>query len=298
MPDLRRLVAVPLLATSSLQALLVLTQTLTDRPIGLSLIEPGAELETIDGLLRSQGTLNHVYETAALSLLAVGVAFITVPDNSRWRTAWIVAAALAGSTVGLTHSRAAVLSVLLMIPFIALTVRMHDRGALQVGGAFLIGLTIAAAFTSSAWALRGDQSTSGDLDDISLGRITLATQALEMAVDHPLVGVGPGLYMETLEQRYETDQRYPFMVHNVSLAVAAENGIPAAILASFFCGWAMLRAIRSGPTGALLALSLVGFLLFDVLHYDRPVGLLMTAIWLGVLQNVDGQVTSRRVRSS
>jgi len=49
---------------------------------------------------------------------------------------------------------------------------------------------------------------------------------------------------------------------------------------------AIVGAIRSGPLAAALALSTVGFLLFDFIHYDRPVGLLMTALWLGGLQVV------------
>jgi hypothetical protein len=57
--------------------------------------------------------------------------------------------------------------------------------------------------------------------------------------------------------------------------------------------------VRSGPRGGALAVALSGFLLFDVLHYDRGVGLLMLGVWLAVLQHHDAQsTTSRRVKSA
>lgn len=298
--DLERSVAVPLLVTSSVQSILVIAQTLTDRAIGLSLIEPGAELQFIDGLLRSQGTMRHVYEPAALALLAGGVAVVTTPEKTGLRYLWIAAAGLAGTTIGLTHSRAALLGFGLLAIFLVVAMARRYPGVTAVGGALLLGFAVATVLTASAWALRGDHSTTGDLDDASLGRVTLAKQAVQMAADNPVVGVGPGLYLDTMRSDYELDERYPFVVHNVSLAVAAENGFAAAVLASFFVAWAVVRAVRSDPVWAMLAVAPTGFLLFDVLHYDRPVGLLMTGIWLGLLHHAGDQpaVTSRRVKSS
>lgn len=296
--ELRRLIAAPLLATATLQSILVIAQTLTDRPVGLSLVETGAELHVIDGLLRAQGTMHHVYEPVALSLLAVGLALTTIPTDRSWRLGWAVAAAIAGSTIGLTHSRAALLGVVLATPFLLRAWRQRRPGVAVVGGAFLIGFVIAAALTSSAWALRGDHSTAAGIDDASLGRVTLAQQAMQMSADYPLLGVGPGRYLDTMRDRYQLDERYPFVVHNVTLAVAAENGIPAAIAATALVAWAIAQAVRSGPLGAVAALLPVGLLLFDVLHYDRPVGLLMGAVWLCAIRLGDDQVTSRLVKSS
>ncbi len=298
--DLGRTVAVPLLITSSVQSLLVIAQTVTDRAIGLNLLDSGASLQTIDGLLRAQGTMNHVYEPAALALLAGSVAIVTAPQQPRTRWLWIAGAALAGSTIGLTHSRAALLGVGLMGIFLIAPVLRRQTAPAIVGAAFVVGFLIAAACSWSAWSVRADHSTTGGLDEASLGRVTLSQQAIQMAADHPFVGVGPGLYLETMRTDYELDDRYPFIVHNVSLAVAAENGIAASVLASFLVTWAIIRAVRHRPVWAALALAPIGFLLFDVLHYDRPVGLLLTGIWLGVLHHGPGQesTTSRRVRSS
>ncbi len=119
-----------------------------------------------------------------------------------------------------------------------------------------------------------------------------------MAVDHPILGVGPGRYLETMRTEYQLDDNYPFIVHNVSLAMAAENGIPIGVVFTVLFGWTVVRLVRKDPLSAAFAVSLLGFVVFDVLHYDRPVGLIMTGIWLGVASNLLNAQTSRRVRSS
>jgi O-antigen ligase len=278
-----------LLVTSSIQGVLIIIQTITDQPVGLSIFDAGAELRFIDGLLRSPGTMHHVYEPAALALGAAGLGVITaarIAGPLRWL--WAGSMAIAGATVGLTHSRSALLGLILMTPFLVVSVRKNRQPRLIIAP-LLIGFTVAALLTSSAWLLRGDQSASGDLDDMSLGRVTLIEQAATMIGDHPLLGVGPGRYLDTMEAEYELDPDYPFIVHNVSLAVAAENGITAAFLVTVLVGWAVVRALWSDRNRAALALSIGGFLVFDVLHYNRPVGLLMTAIWLGTLHVTDRQ---------
>lgn len=297
---LRRWVAGPLLVTSAVQSILVIAQTVSDRAIGLTLLQPDAQLHLIDGLLRPRGTMHHVYEPAALALLAAGIAAVTIPDRRSTRVLWIVGVALAGSTIGLTHSRSALLGLILMLSGFAVAALRRIPGAGRVGAALLLGFLIAAAMTASAWALRTEDSTSGNLDDASLGRLTLAKQAIEMVEDHPILGVGPGHYLETMRTEYRLDDRYPFVVHNVSLLVAAENGIAVAVIVSVLVGLAMIRAVRAGPLAAALALSLTGFLLFDALNYDRPVGLLMTSLWLGAIAVVSYQPggRSRNSRSS
>ncbi len=283
--DLARGIALPLLLTSAMQTVLIIAQTVTDRAVGLNVLAPDEHLRVIDGLLRPQGTMTHVYEPAALALLAAGVALAVPPHSARLRPVWIGGAALAGATVGLTHSRAALFGLLLIAVFVVMAARRGDIHSRNVGGALLIGFLVAALFTSSAWAYRGEHSTTGGVDDASLGRITLAKQAVQMTADHPLLGVGPGNYMDTMRESYTVDSRYPFIVHNVPLALAAENGIASALIITLLVGWAILRAIRSDPRGGALAVAISGFLLFDVLHYDRVVGLLMLATWLAVLQH-------------
>jgi len=280
---LQRLVALPLLLTSGIQAILVVVQTVTDRPFGLTIFESGAQLKLIDGLLRPQGTMSHVYEPAALALLALGVGLTTIPRGGALRKVWFACFALCGVTVGSTHSRAALLGLILIVICVGIAHLRGNDGAAILGGAILLGFVIAAGFTATAWMSRTNDSTTGGFDDVTLGRITLAKQGVQMALDHPLLGVGPVQYLDTMHREYQLDARYPFEVHNVSLLVAAENGIAVAVVASILVGLAMAAAIRAGPLSAALALSIVGFLLFDFIHYDRPVGLMMTAIWLGAM---------------
>lgn len=295
---LRRWVGGPLLITSGIQSILVIAQTVSDRAIGLTILQPDAQLHLIDGLLRPQGTMHHVYEPAALALLAAGVAAVTIPERRSTQFLWLAGVALAGSTIGLTHSRAALLGLVLMLSGFAVAAVRRIPGAGRVGAALLLGFLVAAAMTASAWASRTEDSTSGSLDDASLGRLTLAKQAVDMVADHPILGVGPGRYLETMRTEYHLDDRYPFVVHNVSLLVAAENGIAVAIAVSILVALAMIRAVRRGPLAATLALSVTGYLLFDALNYDRPVGLIMTGIWLGAIAVVTDRSTSRSRRAT
>jgi len=295
--QVERFVALPLLIASSFQAFVVILQTVTDRAVVLNWFVPDAALREIDGLLRAQGTMTHVYEPPALGLLAAGVAIATRPRSQRTQLIWVVGVLLAGMSVGLTHSRAAVLGLLLMAPFVAWGAKQRDGHLLRMGSALFVGFALASAFTASAWLHRVDHSTSGSLDDVALGRITLAKQAVEIATDNPILGVGPGRYLTVLETQYDVDENYPYRVHNVSLALAVETGIAAAIVLSIIVGTAVVRASRSGPAGGALAMSILGFALFDVLHYDRPVGILMFGIWLAVLQHHQS-TTSRLVKSA
>lgn len=281
--QLRNSVALPLLAASAIQTVLIIAQTLTDRAVGVSLFERGAELQVIDGLIRPQGIMEHVYEPAALALLAAGVAAITIPDRGRWRPIWMGGIFLCGVAIGLTHSRAALLGLLLMAICLGIAVVRRIDGAGTMGMAMLIGLVIAGALTAPSWVARADHSTNGNLDDMTLGRVTLVKQAVRMSLDHPILGVGPARYKETMREEYEASERYPFAVHNVSLLVAAENGIVASLILTSLVVWTAIRAIRAGPLAAALVFSISGFLMLDALHADRPIGVVMTGVWIGAM---------------
>ena len=155
-------------------------------------------------------------------------------------------------------------------------------GLVVVAAAFVIP----AVLTASAWQVRFDESATSDLDDASLGRVTLDRQAITMAGDHPVVGVGPNRYMAVLEARYTVDETYPYVVHSEPLMLAAELGIPAAVVVTLLLVWAGAQAVRAGYRPLLLYAAPLAFVVFDVLLYNKPVGLLLFAGWSGVLAAV------------
>jgi hypothetical protein len=281
--ELRRYVAVPLLATTAIQAVIVAVQTATESALGYNLLHPGATLlVTNETIVRPQGMFDHVYEPAAVALIAVGIGLALLPATGQWRIWFLVGIGAASTTIALTHSRSALLGLMLVVAVAAFASFRGDT-ALRAGLAVaVVAFVIPALMTASAWQVRFDESAGSDLDDASLGRVTLARQAIEIAGDHPLVGVGPNRYMTVLEADYTVDEQYPFVVHNESLMVAAELGIPAAIVITLVFTWAGIQAIQAGYRPLLLYAAPMPFVVFDVLLYNKPVGLLLFAVWCGV----------------
>lgn len=61
---------------------LVTAPSASDRAIGLNIIDPAAQLHVTDGLIRPQGTMHHVYQSAAPALVAVAVALVATGDRT------------------------------------------------------------------------------------------------------------------------------------------------------------------------------------------------------------------------
>jgi O-Antigen ligase len=291
--ELRRFVAGPLLATTAIQAAIVVVQSITETAFGYNLLHPGAELlVTNETIARPQGLFDHVYEPAAVALIAVAAGLALVPAAGRARWLFLGGIAAATTTVALTHSRSALLGLMLVVAVAVLASIRRDRDLRIPALVTVVAFLIPALLTASAWQVRFNESTASDLDDASLGRLTLARQAIDMAGDHPIVGVGPNRYMTVLETDYTVDQDYPYVVHNESLMMAAELGIPAGILLTALMSWAGIQALLAGYRPTLLYVAPLGFYVFDVLLYNKPVGLLLFAVWCGVLAAMTGRSES------
>lgn len=285
--DVRRFVAAPLLATTALQAVTVAIQSATGSAFAYTLLHPGAELlVTNDTIARPQGLFHHVYEPAAVALIAVAIGLAVLPSSGRARWLFLAGTAAATTTIALTHSRSALLGLLLVVAVTAVaSIRRHPElriPAVVTVAAFLVP----AMLTASAWQVRIDESAASDLDDASLGRLTLARQAIEMAADHPIAGVGPNRYMTVLEADYSVDEKYPYVVHNESLMVGAELGVVTAVAVTALMVWAGFQAISAGYRPTLLYAAPLPFFVFDVLLYNKPVGLLLFAVWSGVMASL------------
>jgi len=289
----RRYVAVPLLITATIQSVVVALQALSNRALVLEWVETGAELETIDGVLRPQGTMDFVFEPALLALVALGVCPAFIPQAGKARAVWLGALALVSTTIGFTYSRSAMLGVLLLVGALWITGRRGAPWAKQAAAVIAGGVAVAVVLSFSGWLARIDHTTTGSLDDASLGRITLAATALEIIRDHPL-GVGTHRYLEVLDDGYLEEGEPGLRVHNFSLLIAAELGVVASLLLTTLLITVAVQAIRAGPWQAGVFLVLAPFLVFDVLYYDRSVGILIFMVWLGALAAAHrrGQPTS------
>jgi O-antigen ligase len=191
------------------------------------------------------------------------------------------------------------LGVLLLLGALWLTGRRGARWAMPAAAAIAAGIALAVVLSLPGWLARVDHTTTGSLDDVTLGRVRLAMTSLEIIRDHPL-GVGTHRYLEVLDDGYLEEGEPGLRVHNFTLLIAAELGIAAALLLTALLVATGVQAIREGPWQSGMFLVLAPFLLFDVLYYDRSVGLLIFMVWLGALAAArrNGQPTSLASTSS
>jgi len=121
---------------------------------------------------------------------------------------------------------------------------------------------------------------------VSSGRGALLHQARELLQGHLLTGVGPGRYVMALSQQprlVALSSQSPRPVHVTPFLLVVEAGllvVPALVLLAVAIG----RACRRGGVAAVaVALAMLPFLALDHLAWSYPQGLILTGVWLGVL---------------
>lgn len=185
------------------------------------------------------------YANADAALFAVGglAALAVVLSPHPPAAARALAAGSAGvllpATV-LTRSAAGTALLLLGAALVALA-----RGSRRLAASAAVGvLVVAAAGTTLAAALH-----PGDLRGRSIGsRVALWRDALRIAVDRPLLGVGPGGFEGARTVTADPDLRW---AHHGFLQAVAELGVAGGVLLAAAAAWALVRAARApGPAGA------------------------------------------------
>ncbi|MFJ5263376.1 O-antigen ligase family protein [Streptomyces sp. NPDC088387] len=209
--------------------------------------------------------LGHTGATAALLTLAAGAACCAawatpVPANRLALRALAAAAAVTAAALGsLTGALACALVLLASIA----------AGRMQRRGAGIAGLAVAAAaVTGGTWAVAAkilpDGLTLSLEGQLTGHRVELWRDALRMAGQEPMVGVGPGRFGELSPTAVETlaSDGKP---HSALLQQAAEQGVVGVLLLGAAFGWvlfALWRAARPTPVvltagAALTALAVV-----------------------------------------
>ena len=278
--EVARYVAVPLLVAATFEASVMAIQWLTGRPFILDWVFPGAEIPPIDGFPRPPGTLMHVYQAAILGLVALA-AVLAARGRGPSRL-WLVGIAGASAAVGLTNSRSGLLAVVAVVVTLAFGyLRYRSQTFRNVAAAIVVGFLVSMLIAGSGWLARLEDSTTTDLDELSLGRVTLVEQSLRTIRTSPLVGVGPGRYVDVGKERGDIDERRALPVHNLGLIIAAELGIPAALAVVGLLAAVAVTAWRRGPWAIAAFVAVLPFLVLDVNLYDRPFGLVLFAAWLG-----------------
>ena len=190
-------------------------------------------------------------------------------DASRLVKLPMVAAALGVlPTVAVTYNRAS--AVALGVVFVCLMWRY--RGNLWMLGATAVCIA-AAAFWLTNSPYRGRfQEAWRELKGVEVGsvsqRLDLWRAGFAIAIDHPVVGVGPGGYASETRS-YSTSLHGTLVAHNNYVQVAAETGFPGLALYLALFGTALLSAARvigqsaqdsRGATAGAVQLSIVAYL--------------------------------------
>jgi len=214
----------------------------------------------------------------------------------------VLSVLLAGSLV-LTYSRAAWVSLLVVAPLAAFTVR---AGSLMrsVGRLAMIGLATAAVVVLLTrgpgtqlfeGGLPGRATSTYDAGGYSfVGRLNFWRAGLAIFVDHPVVGTGPGTF-GIVHAAYQRDVRYYARdAHSLYVQTAAEQGVVglaalAALLGALVTTWiGALRASQQTPAYPLVAgigLGLGAFFVHSGLDMDWmfPANPGMAMVLAGVL---------------
>ncbi len=207
------------------------------------------------------GTLfnrNHFAGLLNMTLpLALGVLAAGHRDRRAHRSAssetraytWVMglSCSLMGLAILLSLSRGGVLTlvstlVLMTSMLLVSRRRSSDRG---FPARVALWILIAALGLGLVVGLDGLTSRFADFSAGRDGRRMLYTDSLRMISDHPLFGVGPGMYRWRFRpyQTFDPERRYDH-AHNDYLETAADWGIPAAFLFWGFVGWRLYRACR------------------------------------------------------
>jgi O-antigen ligase len=204
------------------------------------------------------GTLGNANDLAMLLLLGAPFFFVPLLDSSSSRVIQFLALPASLLVIGVsfrTGSRAGLLAVFAIVGVLFLTRSLI--GKLKLAGALIALAAGLVAFIPSYSLYRyatifNDSSTKDARTDETYGsselRKVLLQESLMTTFEHPLFGVGPGVFApaaakEALQQGRNANWR---VSHNTYTQVSSEMGIPGLILylAIFICAYTDLVWVR------------------------------------------------------
>ena len=283
-------------ASAILQTLVAVAEAVSREQLTIFRLDDRTDLLPFGDQVGVDGTFIHPYLLAGMSILCLA-ALVATSDS--WRTD--AAALVVAVPLGLTYSRMSVLA-LLLIGVVAVGWRFSPPTLRwQTVAAAAVGSAVPALVTSSGWLLRvhesgigGDGSGAG-LDAASSGRVTFIRQSWELITGNPLLGVGPGRYLQALGALHPHES-FTFPVHNVPLLVTAECGVAAGLVMAALLvvsGWS---AVRSGPRTTAVFVAYLPFTLLDW-PYGQQQAVMVFGLWLALVASLGpAERASRRAQ--
>ncbi|MEZ5182890.1 MAG: O-antigen ligase family protein [Acidimicrobiales bacterium] len=264
------------------QAALGMVQAARGAAFGIEYLDFAGPLYPFGTSHAGRGGLTHPYHLAVVLVVAQGAALLGLRQAHAERRSplpWLGALAVLSAGIGVTYTRAGAIGQVALV--VCLLLGRADRRALAPAAlAVVLGLGIGGAAFGDGWIARGtttvgaDENTSADSTRGERWR-----EARELVEANPLLGVGPGRYVEALA---ETERIEYLPAHDLVAQEAAELGILGGVAAFALLGLLGLRVLRGGAWTGAVVLPLVPFLLLDAYPYVFATGLAASAIWLGL----------------
>ncbi|MFP5335694.1 MAG: O-antigen ligase family protein [Actinomycetes bacterium] len=243
------------------------------------------------------GPLDYVNAAAAAAVVGAGAACLSALEQRRARrwAAFALAVVLALSTPWRLDALAAAVGgvVVLACGLVAL-IRPPRRGRAVVVGAAVAGLLLVGATAVLAVAPRDAPLRDVAVASLSERRQALWADAVRLAAEHPLLGVGPGRFA-TESPTALADADTP-QTHSVVLEAAAETGVPGALGVIAVGLLVLVPLARVGGARALVAAATwLALVLMTAVDYvaDFPAVVGSAAAVLGLARGVSGSRAGR-----
>jgi O-antigen ligase len=288
-------IAYAFVGITAFEAALAMCQRVAHGPVGLSILgeSPVPFYAIGKDAFSVCGTFPHPYPLAALGLLGGAVALVFGGRGLISSRVSLLGAFSGALLVGLTVSRAGLLSALGIIfgllVSLALRLRQRQRPTVHsVSGLaiFVLGLAVGIGTSYGAWTVRATSQKVGTLNEMTSSRMDLVDESIDLYKLHPLLGVGPGRYSIELARHPELIRFLSpgdvLPVHNAPLLFLTEGGIPSALALLALALVIGRRLIQLGPDGIILLSAVFPFLMLDIVYTVLPSGLFLLGVW-GVL---------------
>jgi len=274
--EARSIVLGALAAAGAFQAVLAMVQSAQGHAFGLAPLDFAGPLYPFGSSLAGRGSLTHPYHLACF-LIVAEVAALAGIRRARKPGLWLVALALMGAGLSVTYTRGGLIGQVALVACILLG-RADRRRTFAAAAVIALGLLVGGVAFGDGWVARADDSSSTATADS--GRRERFSEAIDLIEEQPAAGVGPGRYVTAL---HEGGQKGPLPAHNVVLHQAAELGLLGGLTTLALLALLAWRTVRAGAWACALTVPLVPFLLLDAYPYVFPVGLALSALWLGIV---------------
>jgi O-antigen ligase len=206
------------------------------------------------------GALGYANANAALGLQVVACAAVIAREADGWaRRGLVTAAALAAGSTVLARSAAGMVLLVVLLAVIVLAVSLPVRSVPSRLWPSVVGAAATAVTAGGViWLALQDTWAAPVTRALSSARHTLWRDALELWQAHPLVGSGPGSFVQFSTTAHDPDLAF---AHMSLLQVGAETGVIGVVLFVALIGVGFVLASRSRPSATLIVAAALTVLL-------------------------------------